>query len=62
MKMRIMQTNEVCGLLYEFGVALPEGHRPLLKELPAALLEAKGRLPAMFIDSLNEQIRPPSAR
>jgi transposase len=57
MKMRIMQTNEIRGLLYEFGIALPEGHCALLKELPAALLEAKGRLPAMFVDSLNEQVR-----
>lgn len=37
MKMRIMQTNELRGLLYEFGVVLPEGHRALLKELPNAL-------------------------
>jgi transposase len=57
MKMRIMQTNELRGLLYEFGIALPEGHRALLKELPAALREAQGRLPAMFIDSLDEQVR-----
>ena len=57
MKMRIMQTNEVRGLLYEFGIVLPEGHRPLLKELPTALLEAQSRLPAMLIDSLNEQVR-----
>ena len=57
MKMRIMQTNELRGLLYEFGIVLPEGHRALLKELPAALLEAQGRLPAMLIDSLDEQVR-----
>lgn len=57
MKMRIMQTNEVRGLLYEFGVVLSEGHRALLKELPAALEEAQSRLPAMLIDSLDEQVR-----
>jgi transposase len=57
MKMRIMQTNELRGLLYEFGIVLPEGHRALLKELPAALLDAQGRLPAMLIDSLDEQVR-----
>jgi transposase len=57
MKMRIMQTNELRGLLYEFGVVLPEGHRAFLKELPAALLEAQSRLPAMLIDSLDEQVR-----
>jgi len=57
MKMRIMQTNELRGLLYEFSVALPEGHRAFLKELPAALQEAQSRLPAMLIDSLDEQVR-----
>jgi transposase len=57
MKMRIMQTNELRGLLYEFGVVLPEGHRAFLKELPAALQEAQSRLPAMLIDSLDEQVR-----
>ena len=57
MKTRIMQTNELRRLLYEFGVALPEGHNALLKELPAALREAQNRLPAMLIDSLDEQVR-----
>jgi transposase len=57
MKMRIMQTNEVRGLLYEFGIVLPEGHRALLKELPAALREAQSTLPAMLLDSLGEQVR-----
>jgi transposase len=57
MKMRIMQTNEVRGLLYEFGVVLSEGHAALMKELPAALLQAQERLPAMLIDSLDEQVR-----
>jgi len=50
MKARIMQTNELRGILYEFGIVLPEGHRALLKELPAALREAQERLPAMLID------------
>jgi len=57
MKMRIMQTNELRGLLYEFGIVLPEGHRALLKELPAALRDVQARLPAMLIDSLDEQVR-----
>ena len=57
MKMRIMQTNELRGLLYESGFVLSEGHRALLKELPAVLLEAQSRLPAMLLESLQEQIR-----
>lgn len=57
MKMRIMQTNELRGLLYEFGVVLPGGHRALLQELPDALRDAQQRLPAMFVDSLDEQVK-----
>jgi len=56
MKMRIMQTNELRGLLYEFGIVLPEGHRALLKELPAALTHAGERLPSMFVQCLQEQV------
>ena len=56
MKIRIMQTNELRGLLSEFGVVLPEGHQALLKELPAALAELEQRLPAMLLDSLREQL------
>ncbi len=41
MKMRIMQTNEVRGLLYEFGIVLSEGHAALMKELPGAMLQAQ---------------------
>ncbi len=57
MKMRIMQTNEIRGLMYEFGIVMSEGHRALLKELPAALMEAKSKLPAMFIECIDEQVR-----
>lgn len=57
MKMRIMQTNELRGLLYEFGIVLPEGHRALLQRLPEAMLEAQTRLPAVLIESLDEQRR-----
>jgi transposase len=56
MKMRIMQTNELRGLLYEFGIVLPEGHRALLKELPAALALASQQLPSMLVESLHEQV------
>ncbi|GAC1533386.1 MAG: IS110-like element ISPa11 family transposase [Ramlibacter sp.] len=57
MKMRIMQTNELRGLLHEFGIVLPEGHAALLRALPGALAEAKTRLPGMLTDSLDEQVR-----
>jgi hypothetical protein len=48
LRMRIMQTNEIRGLMYAFGIAMSEGHPALLNELPAALREAKDRLPVMF--------------
>jgi transposase len=57
MKTRIMQTNELRGLLYEFRIVLPEGHAALLKALPGAMCDAKARLPAMLMDSLDEQLR-----
>jgi transposase len=57
MKTRIMQTNELRGLLYEFGIVLSEGHQALMKELPGALEQAQQRLPSMLIDSLHEQVR-----
>ncbi|WP_435526430.1 IS110 family transposase [Ideonella oryzae] len=52
MKMRIMQTNEIRGLMYEFGIVMSEGHRALLKELPDAIEAAKTKLPAMFIECI----------
>ena len=57
MKTRIMQTNELRGLLYAFGIVLPQGHAALLKALPEARCDAKTRLPAMLMDSLDEQLR-----
>ncbi|NIF85472.1 IS110 family transposase [Comamonas sp. Tr-654] len=57
MKSRIMQTNELRGILYEFGLVLPERHRALLKAMPDALADAVQRLPAMLMESLNEQVR-----
>lgn len=57
MKTRIMQTNELRGWLCEFGIVLPEGHAALLKALPAAMADAKAHLPAMLMESLDEQLR-----
>jgi transposase len=55
MKFRIMQTNALRGLLYEFGVVLPEGVRALAKAWPTALATVADKLPTMLIDSLREQ-------
>ncbi len=55
MKFRIMQTNALRGLVYEFGQVLPEGSRALAKAWPGALASLAEQLPAMLIDSLREQ-------
>lgn len=55
MKFRIMQTNALRGILYEFGMVLPSGYPALAKAWPGALATASERLPAMLIVSLQEQ-------
>lgn len=55
LKMRIMQTNELRGLLYEFGIDLPEGHAALLKAWSQLMPGLHDRLPAALVDSLVEQ-------
>jgi len=55
MKFRIMQTNALRGLLYEFGEVLPEGYREFSTKISGALAKIADRLPAMLIDSLREQ-------
>lgn len=58
MKMRIMQTNALRGLLYEFGIVLPEGHRSLLRQLPDVLARAQQLdLPEVLVLSVQEQLR-----
>jgi transposase len=56
MKMRIMQTNALRGLLYEFGIVLPEGHRILLQRIQGELAQAQDKLPGVFIESILEQL------
>jgi len=56
MKMRIMQTNALRGLLYEFGIVLPEGHQLLLKRISIELEACSDTLPSMVIDSVREQL------
>jgi transposase len=56
MKMRIMQTNTLRSLLYEFGIVLPEGHRLLLQRLPVELAQAADKLPGVLVQSVQEQL------
>jgi len=53
LKFRIMQTNALRGLLYEFGEILPGA--ALSKALPARLATLDARFPCVLIDSLREQ-------
>lgn len=55
LKMRIMQSNALRGLLYEFGEVLPDGYGALRQALPARLAALDGQLPGMLLQSLREQ-------
>lgn len=55
MKIRIMQTNALRGLLYEFGIVLPEGHRILLNRIQRELAKVTDKLPAVITESVLEQ-------
>lgn len=55
MKFRIMQTNGLRGILYEFGIVLPAGYPALAKAWAGALVAASERLPSMLVVSLQEQ-------
>ncbi len=59
MKMRIMQTNAVRGILAEFGVVLPVGHTQLLKTVQGELATAQrdGRLAPDLVVCLQEQLK-----
>jgi len=54
-KMRIMQTNALRGLLMEFGETLPEGYLALRKALPVSLAALETKLPGMLLQTLREQ-------
>jgi transposase len=58
MKIRIMQTNALRGLLYEFGIVLPEGHKKLLLMVHEALATAQQlhQVPDVLILSIQEQL------
>ncbi len=44
------------GLLYEFGVVLPQGRRASVEAAKAALASLADQLPAMLTDSLQDQL------
>ena len=56
-KMRLMQTNALRGLLYEFGATFAKGRVALFKEVEATLEGLQSQLPQMVADSLREQVQ-----
>jgi transposase len=51
-----MQINQLRGLLYEFGVLLPQGRRASIEAAKVALASLADQLPVMLTDSLQDQI------
>jgi len=56
MKMRIMQTNALRGLLYEFGAVFAKGKKALFSEIESTLEALADTLPKVVVDSLREQV------
>ncbi len=56
MKMRIMQTNALRSLLYEFGTTFAKGRQALFKEIEATLECLADTLPQKVRDGLREQV------
>ena len=55
-KMRTMQTNELRGLLYEFGAVFALSRKALLADVEAALDKLADQWPQTVRDSLSEQV------
>jgi transposase len=55
-RFRVMQVNQLRGLLYEFGVALPQGRRTAIEAAKVSLGSLADRFPAMLTDSLQDQL------
>jgi len=55
-RIRVMQVNQLRGLLYEFGVILPAGRRASIEAAKVALASMAEQLPTMLADSLQDQI------
>lgn len=55
-RFRVMQVNQLRGLLYEFGVVLPQGRRTSIAAAKIALADLADQLPTMLTDSLQDQL------
>ncbi|MGF6735910.1 transposase [Paraburkholderia youngii] len=55
-RIRVMQVNQLRGLLYEFGVVLPQGRQASIEAAKVAVASLADELPAMLADSLQDQL------
>lgn len=56
MKFKLMQSNELRGLLAEYGEVVSKGWASLAKAMPEVFARLSERLPVVLIDSLREQL------
>lgn len=57
MKIKLMQTNALRGLLYEFGAAFARSRNALFSEIEATLERLASDIPQYVADSLREQVQ-----
>lgn len=57
MRMKVMQTNALRGLLYEFGATFARSKNALFSEIEATLETLSGDIPQYVADSLREQVQ-----
>lgn len=55
-RFRVMQVNQLRGLLHEFGVVLPQGRRASIKAANDAMASLAHQSPAMPTDSRQDQL------
>ena len=56
-KMRTMQTNQLRGLLYEFGADLPQGRQKGMARVGDELARLEGSLSGMVIEAVRDQLK-----
>jgi transposase len=56
-KVRTMQINQLRGLLYEFGVDLPQGRQKVMVRVTEELDKLEDRVSGLVIDAIRQQIR-----
>jgi transposase len=56
LKARTAQLHQLRAAFYELGVELPEGRHWCIKNLPSAFERVEGKIPAMVIEALRDQL------